>query len=109
MNEANQAALTEQEKIDDVMAKIRQQAIALTAKIDPVLLDQIHAVIKGCPAAVASATVAGVLADIMCHISKTEDGLGKNVLIVSEMILKVATSGLKNKEATPAASKSIIH
>jgi hypothetical protein len=94
---------------EEALALIRQQAMALIAKVDPILLDQIHAVIKGTPAVVGTATIAAVLADILCFVSKTEDGLGKNVLLASEAILRMATAGLKNRPARTPAGQLIAH
>ena len=82
---------------EEMMVKIRQEATTLISKINPQLLDEIHQVISRCPGAVAAATLSGVLADVLCFLSKTEDGLGKNVLIASEAILRIATAGLHKK------------
>lgn len=99
-----------EKQIDDAEAMLRQEAMALIAKIDPAMLDQIHAIIRRTPGAVATATVAAVLADIICALSKTEEGVGKNTLIVTEMILKVAKSGLAKKiSGAPQSSGLIIH
>ena len=94
---------------EEALAVIRQQATALISKVDPMMLDQIHAVIKGAPGAVGTATVAAVLADVICFLSKTEDGLGKNVLIASEAILRMATAGLKSRPARTPDGQLIAH
>lgn len=100
----NSEPILQPDPVEQAMVQMRQDAIAMIAKMDPVMLDQLHAVIRRTPGAVAAATVAGVLADIICAISKTEEGIQRNVLILSEMILKLAVSSKKN-----APTGSIIH
>lgn len=109
MSEERLAEIPPADPTEEAMIGIRQQATALISKVDPVLLDQIHAVIARTPGAVGTATVAAVLADVICFLSKTEDGLGKNVLIASEAILRMATAGLKNRPARDRAGQLIAH
>lgn len=104
----NEATTVAADPVEQAMAAMRKEAMLLTGKIDAAMLDQIHAVIARTPGAVATATVAAALADVLCALSKTEDGLNRNVLIASEMILKVAAAGLSKKTAAPARG-SIIH
>lgn len=91
--------------VDQAMAQMRQKAMLLIGGIDPVMLDNIHAIIAGVPAMTAAATLGAALADVLCASSKTDEGLNKNVLITSEMILKVAAAGMAKKPAPG----SIIH
>lgn len=97
--------IVQPDPVEQAMTQMRQEAIAMIAKMDPVMLDQIHAVIRRTPGAVAAATVAGVLADIICATSKSEEGVQHGVLVMSEMILKLALSSKKNAPV----SGSIIH
>ena len=93
-----EAIETPDEKIDREMVEMRKQATLLLTKIDDDLLNKIHEVIKRMPASVAIACLSAALADCLSHIGKTQDGVGRNVLIVSEAILKMASAGLDKKQ-----------
>lgn len=79
------------------MAEIGRQAAALIAKIHDPLLNKVHGAIHQQPAHVATATLSAALADVIAHLSKTEDGATRNVLIVSEAIQRMAVAGVKRK------------
>ena len=87
----------DQQDVDRELAELKKQATALLARIDDELLNRIHGVINKMPGAVAVACLSAALANCISHISKTEDGVGRNVLIASEAILKMAIAGLAKK------------
>lgn len=98
------------EAFEAEMQRIRQEATRLITRIDQTLLNAIHEVINREPGHVAAACLAAALADVMAEVSKTEDGCKKNVLIVSEMIERIAVSGMKEKvNAAPSAARLRLH
>jgi hypothetical protein len=88
---------TPQDTLDRQMEDVKKQATILLTKIDDNLLNQIHAVINRMPGSVAVACLSAALADCIAHLSKTQDGVTRNVLMVSEAILKMASAGLEKK------------
>ena len=88
---------THEQDIDRELLELKKQATILLTKIDDDILNRIHGIINRMPGAIAVACLSAALADCISHISKTEDGVGRNVLIASEAILKMATAGLARK------------
>lgn len=89
---------------------IRQQATLLISKINPGLLNAIHDAVRGEPTMIGAASLAAALADVLASVSKTEVGVDKNCLIVSEVILRIARSGFKETaDAAPGAAGLRLH